>query len=274
MRALTNGELQLLGTMFPLAAAAQSGSISTITIIGHPPVSAPMPVTMPPPPATQPPPAPSPPLPPSTPVQCTPSVGGRVDQGWIQHFENAQGTASPVYTRGNVPSSNSGVTVGFGIDLSWQSAADLTSAGLSSATVLSLHPFLAYPCGKLCGNSLHRGVTGSAAQTALNNFNGAPLITLNDAADLWTMALTRATRTADVQVSGFDTLPAEWQTVLVDLAYNAGSLAGPALPAGFLNAINAGNYAQAAAILATSSNPRYQKDAAQLQKALSGNGTC
>jgi hypothetical protein len=128
--------------------------------------------------------------------------------------------------------------------------------------------------GKLVGNGTKQGPTGSTAQALLNALNGAQLVSLADAANLWTMALSSAVRTADLQVPGFSTLPAEWQTTLVDLTYINGSLYGSALPSGFGAAVAAGNYAQAAAILATSSNPRFRQDAAQMQKALTGAGTC
>jgi GH24 family phage-related lysozyme (muramidase) len=116
--------------------------------------------------------------------------------------------------KGYVPSSNSGVTVGVGFDLSQKSVADLKGMGLSPDLVSKLTPYL--------------GLKGAGAKSALAK---SPLnVTPEEADQINTAAFNSYFNAAgqafnnSSSVGNFSELPWQAQTVLADLSYNMGSL--------------------------------------------------
>ena len=135
----------------------------------------------------------------------------------------------------NVPTSKGGVTIGAGVDLSSQTVASLTAAGVPQSIINSVSPYL--------------GLTGSAAQSALSQHGG---LTLSPAdaqtltQDVMNQYVQRLTTLyngqTDVQL--FSELPASAQTAIADVAYQYDPLNLPGQTPSFWNDVLTGNWSQ------------------------------
>ncbi len=133
------------------------------------------------------------------------SPAPRADQSVV--FGHEGGIRTDGYTIQG--SSGSGVTIGAGVDLGYQSAASLANLGMSQDGISTLTPYL--------------GLTG---QTAINMWNstGAPVISLADATaisnGMFNQNLGIAVGRFDQQSAiPFANLPEPAQTVIADMAY-------------------------------------------------------
>ena len=139
-----------------------------------------------------------------------------------------------LYTTGYIPSSTSGVTVGYGIDvgaLATTPAAvytQLQTWGLSQEGLKTLTPYM--------------GLRGTDAQFALLNF-GAPTISTADAQTISKNAMQAYSDHAASQFNSlnpnitFNQLPGNAQTALTDIAFWRWSFSAPGIPAGFTAAL-------------------------------------
>lgn len=145
VRALTPKEI--------LSLKQVDSDISEVTITGHPPSPPSYPPPFPPPPPAPPPSGGSggggvPPPAPKPPCAAHPTLN------WSPQTLVSQ--EGGVQTKGYVPTSTSGATIGGGIDLSRQFASTLTSWGATAATITAMKPYFATGPGKY-------GPTGSTA---------------------------------------------------------------------------------------------------------------
>jgi len=199
--------------------------------------------------------------PPPAPPHCfaPQPAADRVDSSHI--YTNEDGVHTTGYL---VPgASNAGVTIGAGVDLGSQSASGLASMGVAQNIITTVTPYL--------------GLKGAAASTAVTK-NGYPTLSQADATSL-SQALLDSTRAtvasrfdATSAVAKFDELPAEAQTVIIDVAYPNGPYLSTSAPS-FWADVTSGNWSSAVDELnnwygTNSSNPRYQGDAALLQSAI------
>jgi hypothetical protein len=283
MRAITPEDLKLVAGQ-DAAVAADSSSSSTITITSPPP---PQTVTIT---ASRPPPISS--IPGNPPTQPPPSVPGNppcLPIAWrtvqtLTQSNEVSGPSDPALTSGTVPNggagvgAHSGVTVSYGIDLSWQYSRDLAAAGLSTATINRLRPFLAWnitlPIGEndaplsLAGH----GLQGTAAAALLGARPIDPQLTSDEVQLLFThfygIAEGRAEQGFVKLTDGatFLSLPAAAQSVLTDLAFNMGAMSK--WPAAMQQAIAAQDWSGLADLIAQLPGTRGANDAAVLRKAI------
>lgn len=258
MRALTIDELELV-----IGAGEKTATLTPVIVTGHAPAPPPAPVPTPPPAPTPFPGPPPPPCPPPMPPQR------RDDQNYV--YSNEGTTLSTTgYTLPPAQFPKSGVTIGYGVDLGQQNANQLTSWGISPAGLSAVSPYL-----------------GLQGQSAVNyvNANGAPTISSADATAISNGAYNSIVSAAESRfnngsIVSFDSLPSSAQTVIADIAYNAGSNGAPA----FFTDAMAGNWSAAIYELNNfyapgNSNSRHRNDANLLQQSINSgelalDGTC
>lgn len=216
MRELTTEELELI-----IGAQSSMEYLPTVVIIGSPPggdpsppspsPSDPIPDPAPPGPPSNGGGSPPPPLPPCTSTQL--SSAFRADISYIRQAEGGLQTTG--YALNGTTHPHSGVTIGRGVDLGTKSAAQLSAWGVSSAGVATLTPYI--------------GIQGTAAEQVIST-RGAPIINVADATALSNGAENQIFGQAIQYFNGlnpvtkFEALPEAGQTVLLDIAYNLGSL--------------------------------------------------
>lgn len=155
----------------------------------------------------------SPPPPPPPPCPAPFSPASRADLAYIRQQEGGLQTTGYALNGNTFP--NSGVTIGRGVDLGTKSASQLRSWGVSQLGVSTLTPYLGYK--------------GVAAQQIIAQ-RGAPVISTPDAIALSDSAEQQIFNAAITYfdsknpITSFMQLPAEAQTVLLDISYNLGSL--------------------------------------------------
>lgn len=292
MRALTAEEIQRIS-------GGDGTTLSTITVTGHRPQ--PYPITFIPNPLPFPPiPAPSPPTPipmPSNPPCSSPANG--VNANMIYNHEGSSlattgyvpgtgstGTStspSPTSGSGTVTRNNSGLTLGYGVDLGQLSATQLAyyltnygnySYGKGADPYALLAPYV--------------GVRGPANVAAVAAAHGGsyPTISTNAASALTAGALTEATGRAanDYQTATdraglgddavFFGLPSAVQTVLADISFVFGSIytLNANLPTGVLAAVGNQDWQTLATLLLNAPAGAYQSrlksDGQALQNAI------
>lgn len=226
MRKLTTEELELIiggGDTY-------IEQLPTVVIIGH---STPDPDPAPPdpddpglpdidfPPAPPLPEVPEPdfpPLPTTPPLKPCPTVpalasADRIDRAVVRQQEGGLHTTGYALDGNKFP--NSGVTIGRGVDLGTKTTSQLSSWGMSQSGIATLAPYLGYK--------------GTAAQQILVQL-GAPVISTADALAISNSAEQQIFSSAISYYNSrnptvpFYQLPDAAQTVLVDIAYNLGSL--------------------------------------------------
>ena len=239
MRELSIEELELI-----VGTGTTTGEITRVPVPGHPPSS-----SFPPEwgaPSSQ-----SPSAGPETPVTSSPNCEpvyanqDRVDQDKIKHDEGFTNT-------GVQPSSNSGLTIGYGVDLKSKDVNWLASAGISQAALNVLSPFAhAAPSSipSLFATYGHPYV-GNADLALM--YNKAYTENYN----LVTSAYNAATASNGFAIQ-FNQLPAAAQTVIMDMGYQTPSLSN--YP-NFWTYITNGEWAAAANELRNWSGPGQTSD--------------
>ncbi|WP_333681735.1 pesticin C-terminus-like muramidase [Dyella sp.] len=186
----------------------------------------------------------------------------RTDADYI--YGNEGGVQTLGYTLPVDQFPNSGVTIGAGVDLGQQSAAGLQALGVAQSIIDVPNPYF--------------GLKGQDALNAMNE-HGKPSLSSDDAAALsaalmnHTWAVVQAAYDATPLDVSFDQLPAEAQTVIVDVAYPNGPYFANSAPK-FWGEIMNGKWSDAANELQHwyadgHTDPRYERDAAKLNDAIS-----
>lgn len=164
---------------------------------------------------------------------CVPALTpqNRIDKAKVFEHEGFRPIGYVVPPVSKYP--KSGVTIGYGFDLGSKTKSQLIAYGISDAGLNALVPFL--------------GLKGEAAETALQIY-GKPTISQADALKLSNTAfndnIAMATRQFNaVSTRPFDTLPANIQTVIADIAYTTPNLQAAAPT--FFNQITRGDWAGA-----------------------------
>ena len=175
-------------------------------------------------------------------------------QGYVPHLSS--GARAP----------QSGITVGYGVDLGSVTVGTLQSWGIDAATIAEVQPYL--------------GLKGSAADAVASNLN----ITATQAIELSLGALSQtvdlvASNWAKSTNTAFANLPASIQTVIVDVAYPNGPNLALSAPL-FWADVTSQNWAAAVSELQHWTTlgvigvlQRYTDDANLLQNAINGGMT-
>lgn len=183
----------------------------------------------------------------------------RVDSSHI--YANEDGIHTTGYLVAGAP--NGGVTIGAGVDLGSQSESGLQNIGIAQGIIDIVKPYL--------------GLKGSVA-SAYVNAHGFPTLKNTDAISLSLGLLNSTEQTVrarfDAATTGaqFQELPADAQTVIVDVAYPNGPYLSSSAPS-FWSDVTSGNWTATINELnnwygTNNSNSRYQGDAALLQSAI------
>jgi Bacterial toxin homologue of phage lysozyme, C-term len=203
-------------------------------------------------------------------AQCASPSSGDYDSGTNYSgvdFDYVQ-TQESVETFAYVPTSNSGATIAGGLDLGQQSADSLTAMGVSSNLVEQFTPFY--------------GLTGQAAQNAINNNTAAAGVTDAEATQIddavynsYATAAATAFDNASPDMT-FTDLNVQWQTVIMSMYFQGGA---GITRTNFWNQVTNGQWAAAIANLenfggpSTAQNNRAARNANYLNQTGCTNGT-
>jgi hypothetical protein len=196
---------------------------------------------------------------------CIPLLGhaNRADASYV--YDNEGGIHTEGYLLPADQFSNSGVTIGAGVDLGQQSAAGLQAMGVAQGIIDAVSPYL--------------GLRGQAAADAVAT-HGKPTLSSADASALstalfnHTYGIVQAAFDAASPDAYFDQLPEEAQSAVVDVAYPNGPYLATSAPK-FWGYVVDGNWGEAVNELQNwygdgrQSDPRYQADATKLNNAIS-----
>ncbi|MGN6481161.1 pesticin C-terminus-like muramidase [Luteibacter sp.] len=185
-----------------------------------------------------------------------------VDRIDPQHvWANEDGVHGTGYLIPGAP--NAGVTIGAGVDLGQQSVAGLQAMGIGQAIIDIVSPYL--------------GLKGSAAAAKVASA-GEPVLGNASAISLSLGLLNSTEHIVATQYNAattgiqFEQLPADAQTVIVDVAYPNGPYLSASAP-GFWSSVTTGNWSAAVSELQNwygpnNTNNRYLGDASMIQSAI------
>jgi hypothetical protein len=167
----------------------------------------------------------------------------------LNQMEGNVQTKGYVPTSKGVPLKGSGVTIGGGIDLSYQYYSTLIGWGMSAADANTCRPFLATAPG-------HYGPQGTQAAAALAQY-GVPQFSqteMNTVTDNAIASYTASAASQYASITGLGSkslydLPANVQSALVETAYNAGSFSNSNALPGLSAALQSQDWSQVASIL-------------------------
>jgi hypothetical protein len=258
MRALTPDEISALRVV--------GDEFTTITVSHDPSPPPPPPISSPPPPPTgggPPPPPPPPPIP-----QCPANPTNTVSSPYIEGHEQPFSTAGYVPNYGIGWGQYSGVTTGYGVDLSNWTSGNLSNWGVSAAGISAVSQYLATAGPKV----LRKGPIGVNAQRLLA-LDGPINWSQQDATAATTGAIGVITARAassfqSLTGNNFYDLPSDVQSALTDVVYRAGSYGSAGAPAGLSTAIQNRDWSQVASLLQQSGDQRYAQDGNKIAAAI------